>query len=318
MHRVTLLLLSAVLLAGEAVAPPPAVVAGTALSAAEVGETAIAVVRARRLLIITGGPGTPLATGLRLLGTADPRFALATVSPWSAPRTGPALIVRQAQTGVRADRAVETLIASDERLAGGYDAAVLDFAATALPDGRRIEAPVPAAAPGMSIQASNSSLTGMRGETIAGGAMGGFPLELPNIATQHVRDEPGAKPEAPRMSPRDPRQALIDVSAGLGAIGVRAVWSTLPLERAGNAQRNWLNQELRARCAVAGRPLLDVAEILSTGPDGKVATDAEGPRLADAWSTPEGAEEACRRVARAWWNLQARLPAGKEAAAPRP
>jgi len=315
MYRSLLLLLSAALLAaGDAPAAPaaPAVVAGAALATADLSDAAIAAVRARRMLVIAGGPNTPLVTGLRLLGAADPRCVLASVSSFSAPRTGPALIVRQAQTGVRADISVEALAAADERLRGGYDVAVLDLPCSALPDGRRIEAPLPVAAPGMSIEMSHSSLVGVRGESIAapttGGAAGGLPLELPIIAAQNVRGEPGAKPEAaPRMSPRDPRQAILDVAAGLGAINPRAVWSTLPLAPSGNAQRNWYNQQLRARCAAAGRPLLDVAEIHSTGPDGKVATDAEGPCLAEAWRTPEGGEEACRRVAKAWWNLQARM-----------
>jgi acid phosphatase (class A) len=66
---------------------------------------------------------------------------------------------------------------------------------------------------------SHSSLVGMRGESIAapvaGAAAGGFPLELPIIASQDARLDAGAKPAEPvRMSPRDPRQAILDVSTG--------------------------------------------------------------------------------------------------------
>ncbi len=311
--------------AGESAAKPAAQVAGVASLAMEIPEAALAAAKARRVLVVGGGRDTPLTSGLRLLGASDARFAMPLVSAWSGPRTGPALLARQAESGVRADHAVEALRSSLARQTQAPDVAVLDLSSQALPAGRRVSQPIRIYTANMEVNLTVASLAGSMTENIvsppiiqSGGTTvvlppANYPIELPNLEVQHLSTQSavpaGWAPEGNwRMSPRDPRQALADVTGGLNRLaGAQAVYATLPLERSANAQRNWYNQALRTWCAASGRPLLDVAEILSTAPDGTVASDAEGPRLAEAWSDRAGSEEAARRVARAWWGLHARL-----------
>ena len=326
MHRPLALLCVLACACPAATAPAPPLVASVQATTPDISAATLEQVRARRVLLITGDDRTPLANGLRKLAKADPRYAARLGSPWSGSRQGGTVMIRRAETGVRADKAVEALAGSATRLAGSVDLAVLDLSSEALPDGSRIAAPVRFFTASMEIDMTHASLNGsmvdnIRGTQLLGGTVpvtANFPIELPNIGVDHIHTAVGVPAGSAsddggwRMSPRDPRQTLGDVVGGLEALGkgVQPVYATLPLERSGNAQRNWYNLSLRAWCAKHGRPLLDVAEILSTGTDGTVAKDAEGPRLADAWDSPEQRDEGQMRVARAWWWLQSRLAAG--------
>jgi hypothetical protein len=305
-------------------------VAGYQAVARDITSEALDRALARRVLLVSGNDSTPLANGLRKLAKADPRFSIPVGSSFSPPSKGGVIMVRRAETAVRADKAIKALAASaapSGRQAGNLDVAALDLSSESLPDGKRIAAPVRFFTAGMEINMTNADLVGSMTETISGfqtignSNTGGvvvpanFPIELPNIGVQHLSTQSAVPAGSAlddggwRPSPRDPRKAISDVVGGLEALakGVQPVYTTLPLERAGNAQRNWYNQMLRDWCAKNGRPLLDVAEILSTGTDGTVARDAEGPRLADAWDGPEQRDEAQMRLARAWWWLQTQL-----------
>ena len=311
------------LIACATAATAPAPVAGVQATVLDIPEAALERVRARRVLLVTGDDRTPLANGLRRLAKADPRYASRIGSPYSGPKQGGVVMIRRAETPVRADKAVDALAGSAARQAGSVDLAVLDLSSEAMPDGTSIAAPVRFYTASMEINLTRASYNGSMVENIGGmQLLGGtvpvpanYPIELPNLGVDHLHTAVGVPAgSAPddggwRLSPRDPRQTLADVVAGMGALGtgVQPVYATLPLERSGNAQRNWYNQALRAWCAKRDRPLLDVAEILSSGTDGTVAKDAEGPRLADVWASPEQRDEGQMRVARAFVWLQSRL-----------
>jgi hypothetical protein len=307
-------------------------VAGVKASEVSVPDAALAKVRSGRSLLVSGSSRSTLAEGLRNLAK-EPGYEVAVVSAFSPPSRGTgAILTRSAATRLRADKAVEALATSAKRLGASLDLATIELAPEALPDGRRVEAPYRQYTANMEIRVTTAQLAGTYVENLRMMVPFGdttpisvnLPIELPNIAVSHLNTNasvPGGSSMTEdgggyRLSPRDPRQAMNDVVSGLNSVATvapqaRTMFMTLPLQPGRNLQRNWYNQRLRAWCVANKLPLLDVAEILSTGPDGHISQDAEGPCLAEAWrgadaQTPINAE-AGLRLARGWWWLAARI-----------
>jgi hypothetical protein len=115
---------------------------------------------------------------------------------------------------------------------------------------------------------------------------------------------------------RDPRVAwpvLRDTLRGIeqNNPASHVVWTTIPLERSDNYQRNWMNQQIRAYASEHRKPLFDIASLQSTGTNGKRSQDEQGEILSDDWreagrsDTMNEAGEL--QLAKAWWVLLASL-----------
>ena len=223
-----------------------------------------------------------------------------------------------------------------EQLGDSTKALMLDFDARNIPDGTQTEMAYKQYTATMDVDVSRVALKGVYTQTlvapriiVTGNAsfFAGYvhyPLELPNIAVDNVastvRLPAGGvvdddDDDGPRLSVRDPRMVFTAYQQEVAAITTRhpavaMVFATVPLTPGGNYQRNFFNESLRAWCTANHRPLLDVADLLSTDLAGNPVADAQGPRLAPelmdpASHAPNAAARA--RLARAWWWMMARL-----------
>lgn len=309
--------------------------------AAHIPEANLAKVRGMRTMLVVGSDHSPLARGLAVLAKKEVRYQLRIAnSPASVGwyKDG-AVGIHRAPSAVRADKAAETFARLVKRDGASLDLAAIELAPDAFPNGRQIQMPYRQFSAGMDINVSNKSLDGVFTENITTYAQQGngnngvinqnvtYPIELPNVGINHLSthtsvraglgaDDVGWQIEGNLPpSPRDPRQAIRDMhkSIDLAATerpSMKIMWTTMPLAVRGNGQRNWYNQHVRTYTAERNIPLLDIAEIMATGPDGKVATDAEGHTLAPGWVTAGSTaanEELHGRVAAAYWWAGAKL-----------
>lgn len=305
--------------ADAAAAPPLGTIAGAAAGSATIPEPALARVRdSRHLLVAAAGDGL-IKRGLDDLAATGTAYRIS--------RPG-ALVSRTTYAPTRTDRTVDLLVKTADARAG-YAATTIELSPRAVPDGRRIASPVKYYTATMEVRMDHFGLEGSMVENIGGvqvlpngggGIPANYPIELPNIGGTHLQtgvdvpagssaDKDGVRYEP---SPRDPRRAVRELTAGAMAVAnaapqTRVVLTTLPLTAAGNAQRNYMNTLIRAFCQRSGTPLLDLAELTTTGPDGATASDAEGPRLHPAWAEGAGRTDLARRAGTAWFWLQARL-----------
>jgi hypothetical protein len=324
--RTPVLLVAITLLAAAEplVADQRAVVAAASLPA-----QALALVQARSHVVMHPPGRSVLVSGLRELERRDARLALVAGK-------APGLVLRQASTGVRADLLVRDFAKSLQRATA--DDATVHLAPSALPDNSRIEQPYRQYTAGMELNVSGANLAGVFRENIQGvqviqgnGATAfrgpfTYPLELPNVQVGQLRtqaavragigpDDTGWQVDQDPRSPRDVRRAWDDYRRGLDGVAVastRVVWTTMPLAKDGNIQRNLFNQWVRDHCAKHRLPLLDIAAIQAHDAAGATAYDSQGHRLSDAWrSTETGREQMTPdgevRLAQAWWWLQARM-----------
>ncbi|MEK7414702.1 MAG: SGNH/GDSL hydrolase family protein [Planctomycetota bacterium] len=342
--RMPLLFIVASLAAAADQAPKAqamSIVAGAAISdqIAQVPDSVVERVRTTKTMLVVGSDNSPLAKGLSALAKHDARYQLRIgKGPMSASwYKGGAVGIHRAPSAVRADKSAETFARIAKRDGSNIDVAAMELAPDAFPNGRTIQVPYRQFTAGMDINLSNTALDSVFTENIVSYATQGngtattinpgvnYPVELPNVGINHLSThvkvpaglgtpEPGWKVDD-GPSPRDPRQALKDVHGAVDTVAaerpaLKVIWTTMPLAVRGNAQRNWYNAQVRSYTAEHKIPLIDVAEIMATGRDGKIATDGEGPVMAAEWVAPGTSvanEDLQRRVAAAYWWTTARV-----------
>jgi hypothetical protein len=311
------------------------------LAAADPGldDAAIAAVRGMAVALSHPAASTDLVVGLRELGDAQPRYALrigaAPEATWY--RSGGLGAYPSFSTSRLPDRAtgfVGQVVRG--RLAPAVGAYVLHADAVDLPSGRYAPVTQTTNWATMDLRFTSASLQGVYVEEIEGyrtigGAVVGrrtFPIELPNFQMDSVsvtaRVPMGSSiDEAPTIDPRQPAVALKSYRDAMDRIatadpGAAVVWTTLPLAAGRNTQRLAYNRAIRAWATAGGHPILDIAAVQALGPDGVVATDAEGEILASAWR--DGARPTAmnadgrRRLAEEWWTTMAAVATKRRAA----
>jgi hypothetical protein len=300
--------------------PSTSLIAGVQASVALVPDAELIRVRTSRQLIASPSDVALIAKGVRKFITED-------AARYRFSNNG-ILVTRFSYVQTRTDRTVKILMKEAESCPTAYDVATIELLPLAVPQGNRVEAPVKVYTARMDVRMEHFGLQGSMTENIGGfqtlpnggGAFpANFPIELPNIGG--LRIQTGVSVPAGSTldgdyrlvpSPRDPRQAIRDLAAGAltvnkAAKGTRIVLTTIPLLPSGNAQRNWLNQAIREHCVRTSTPMIDLAVISATGPDGTIAVDTEGPRLHQAWDGRDGGDLLVQRAGTAWYWMQARL-----------
>jgi hypothetical protein len=298
---------------------------------------------------------TTLARALEEMGKGDARFAVRTGlvpgKDWYREGGVGRYVVGRNDVPSRVEDFRKYMVR--EQLGDQVKAAMVAPDANDLPSGRRVETGYTQYTSTMDIRFTATNLQGIFVETIqayrfiggGGGLAGGisylteYPIELPNIALDHVSTTvrlpiglatPEAGPAQPSGAgagvsanepwPRDPRVAFARYRDGLEAIAkanpkTQVVWSTMPITGADNLQRSFFNLQVRQYCTAKGRPLFDVAAIMSHGADGRLSFDDQGETLAKSWQEPgtraELNQAGRQRVAEAWWTLMSKLSGWK-------
>jgi hypothetical protein len=311
-------------------------------------ESALATARALPAMIAHPPGNDPLVRGLTELSQAEPaRHALRTqLSPGRTWFSKGGVGHYQVGSGNKNVTRMEDFAKrfDSEKLDGSVKAAMLDMEPGDFPRGRSAEMVYTQYAATMSLNLTDAKLKGTYTETLvaprvvqtgnASFLLGFFeyPIELPNVELDHYAGQVTTPAGGflggddgftiASVSPRDPRLALNKYAETMASLEkahptVAFVFSTVPLATRDNYQRNWYNQSVRTVAKKLHRPLFDAAAVLSHSPDGTMASDDQGERVADDWADKGGAINAAgrERLARAWWYMMARLggwkPEGK-------
>ena len=313
--------------------------------AARIPEGALERVRTLAAVVARPSAGSALVRGLQRLAQRQPeRYALRVEpGPTQAWLAAGGVGSYSVGKGFDPTSRAQALAAKVDAVAKGRDpdVATLEFAPEDLPSSGRVEVCYRQYSVDADVSITHASLTGSFTDTISaprvigggGGAGGGavtgplpFPIELPNVAVDHVsthvRLPAGIGPDAvselrtvAEPSPRDPRVALgahRDAMAAIAAAHPRTalVYATMPLKPDDNRQREFFNAYLRGDAAAHGRPLLDIADIQAHDAGGALAMNSHGPVLAADWVKPGTTamgDEGEIRLAKAWWVLMARV-----------
>jgi hypothetical protein len=307
---------------------------------AAIPDADLGAVRAMAVAVVHPAGSSALMRGLEELAQAEPaRHACRTANladrAWYA-KGGVGHY--QAGSGNRSAARIEAFVKriDSERLDGAVQAAYLELDPRDFPEGRTAEVSWTSYSTTMALNLSSARLAGVFTETLQAPQVittgnGSFisqprnyPIELPNVTVDHVSTmvqvPSGGHPGdnsimVPRLSDRDPRVAIGTYGDTMATLekthaSIAFVYGTVPLAAKGNWQRNAYNQAVRALSADRGRPLFDAAAILSRRPDGSVATDEQGERLAPEYidaATGGIGKLGRERLARAWWWTMARM-----------
>ena len=306
------------------------------------------VVRALGMVIGHCPEGHALLIGLRELAEAEPeRFSLRfDRTPNGRWLSSGGLGNFQVGSRKHPEERVEVFEAKMTRrdFAADVDMAAIAFNREDISPGRRVEFVQVAHRVRMDIKAYSVSLadvfteniTAQRAFTVGqGGAVftGNYPLELPNVSVVGVQTSVvgpagggGGRPSViselttrPVVSSRYPPLAFQLYRESMDRLESQYpdstfVWTTVPLARGDNLQRNLFNHYVRRYTAGDDdhppRPLLDIAAILTHdeyGPN----EDAFGPVLSSSWQEAEAPDEinaaGRQRLAQAWWLLASQL-----------